>query len=70
MYVNCYLLQIAARDFRMCPGRYFAQEALAIYVATVLQVFDISPGLDEFGNTKVLRTEVTGSLAAYVSAAR
>ncbi len=32
---------------RICPGRYFAEAALFIYIASVLHTLDISPPLDE-----------------------
>ena len=35
---------------RICPGRYFADAALFINIASVLHVFDIGPPLDEKGD--------------------
>jgi len=34
---------------RICPGRYFADNGLFIAIASLLQVFDILPSIDETG---------------------
>jgi len=35
--------------FSICPGRYLAENSLFIAVATILQLFDISPAKDSSG---------------------
>ncbi|TCD61531.1 hypothetical protein EIP91_008275 [Steccherinum ochraceum] len=47
---------------RVCPGQYFALEALAIYMASILQVFDITPGTDIAGEPVELVAEMEGAL--------
>ena len=42
---------------RICPGRYFALEALFIDLASVLHVFDITPPLNEKGEQVKVRYE-------------
>ncbi|TCD66224.1 hypothetical protein EIP91_001627 [Steccherinum ochraceum] len=45
---------------RICPGRYFAMNTLSIFIATILQVFDVSAGVDEFGKPVELTAEPVG----------
>lgn len=36
-------------QYRVCPGRYFADDMLYIVVTSVLHVFNVEPPLDEHG---------------------
>ncbi|TCD61737.1 hypothetical protein EIP91_007986 [Steccherinum ochraceum] len=47
---------------RICPGRHFSNNSLAIFIASTLQVFDISAGLDDHGTPVELSNEVIGGL--------
>ncbi|EKM77722.1 hypothetical protein AGABI1DRAFT_42888 [Agaricus bisporus var. burnettii JB137-S8] len=47
---------------RICPGRYFALNALYLMIAHMLAVFDIKPALDENGNEKEFKADVTGGM--------
>ena len=44
-----------SRSSRICPGRHLAENAFWSVVATLLSLYDLSPGLDSEGN----RCEVT-----------
>ncbi|TBU44032.1 O-methylsterigmatocystin oxidoreductase [Dichomitus squalens] len=50
---------------RICPGRYFADTALFINVASVLHVFDITPPLDENGNPIRVKMEMSDGFISY-----
>ncbi|KAI0752766.1 cytochrome P450 [Daedaleopsis nitida] len=50
---------------RICPGRYFADAALFINVASVLHVFDITAPLDENGQTIKINPGMTDGLLSY-----
>ncbi|TCD64487.1 hypothetical protein EIP91_004048 [Steccherinum ochraceum] len=49
---------------RICPGRHFSQNTLSIFIASVLHVFDITPGVDASGKLVVLTDEMEGGLIA------
>ncbi|TCD67439.1 Protein pns1, partial [Steccherinum ochraceum] len=49
---------------RICVGRHFAMNTLEIYVASVLHVFDIGPGVDADGTPIVLTSEYVGGLVS------
>ncbi|KAJ3561433.1 hypothetical protein NP233_g10196 [Leucocoprinus birnbaumii] len=49
---------------RICPGRFFADNFLFIIIAHTLAVFDVKPGLDEFGNEIKFKPDVTGGLVS------
>ncbi|XP_006456151.1 cytochrome P450 [Agaricus bisporus var. bisporus H97] len=51
---------------RICPGRYFALNALFLMIAHTLAVFDIKPALDENGNEIKVENDVTGGSLSYV----
>ncbi len=44
---------------RICPGRFFAGETLALLCASVLHAFDIKPPVDENGRAQKIEYEVT-----------
>ena len=46
------------RGHRICPGRYFANEALYMLIASVLHVFNIQPAIDENGKPMKVETEI------------
>ncbi|EKM77717.1 hypothetical protein AGABI1DRAFT_130000 [Agaricus bisporus var. burnettii JB137-S8] len=50
---------------RICPGRYFALNALFLMIAHTLAVFDIKPALDENGNEMKVENDVTGGSLSY-----
>ena len=52
---------------RICPGRYFAEDALFINISNALHVFDISPPLDERGAHIAVVPDVTDGLLSYVT---
>ncbi|KAI1790200.1 O-methylsterigmatocystin oxidoreductase [Ganoderma leucocontextum] len=49
----------------ICPGRYFADAALFINVASVLHVFDIGPPLDEKGDPIHVKMEMSDGFLSY-----
>ena len=51
---------------RICPGRYFADAALFINIASVLHVFDIGPPLDEKGNPIYVKMEMSDGFLSCV----
>ncbi|TBU62200.1 cytochrome P450 [Dichomitus squalens] len=55
---------------RICPGRYFADETMFIFVASVLHTFNISPALDDKGQSIQVRPLLTTSLTAYLEDCR
>ena len=44
---------------RICPGRFFADETLALMCASVLHLFNIKPPMDESGKPKKIEYKVT-----------
>ncbi|KAI0643186.1 cytochrome P450 [Trametes meyenii] len=50
---------------RICPGRYFADEALYLDVASVLHIFNIEPPLDAQGMPVKIELEQTHGLLSY-----
>ena len=50
---------------RMCPGRHFAMASLFIYVASVLQVFDIRPKKDPGGKTRIIIPDMVSGVVTY-----
>lgn len=48
--------------FRICAGRFFAQNSLFIIVTNVLASFNISPPLDASGKPMHLDAEITSGL--------
>ena len=52
--------------YRICPGRYFADAALFINIASVLHVFDITPPLDDDGNAIHVNVEMSDGFISYV----
>lgn len=53
--------------YSICPGRHFSRNTLSIFIASVLHVFDITPGVDASGEPVVLTAEMDGGLLACVS---
>ena len=43
-----YMLSLV-HEYRICPGRYFADAALFINIAALLHVFEITPPVDAGG---------------------
>ena len=56
--------------YRICPGRHFSLNTLSIFIASVLHIFVISPGLDDSGNPVLLDPEPTGHLFGCVTMCR
>jgi len=54
------------RPFRICPGRYMADNSVFIAIATILQLFDISPPKDGMGNDIQPVYDWTSGLFSYV----
>ncbi|EMD38834.1 hypothetical protein CERSUDRAFT_63783 [Gelatoporia subvermispora B] len=52
---------------RICPGRYFSDMSLFINVASVLHLFDISPGVDEDGKPRKLEPNMTTGFLSHPS---
>ncbi|KAF5377535.1 hypothetical protein D9615_005319 [Tricholomella constricta] len=50
---------------RMCPGRWFAFDAMWIVVASILTVYDISKAVDENGQTIEPKVEYTSHLLSH-----
>ncbi|KAI0769932.1 cytochrome P450 [Fomes fomentarius] len=50
---------------RICPGRYFAEAALFVNMARVLQVFDISPPLDARGDVIRIEPKMKDGILSY-----
>nr|VWO95115.1 N/A [Ganoderma boninense] len=55
---------------RVCPGRYFTDATLFIFVACVLHVFDITPPLDEDGRPIKIEPRATAGLISYLEDSR
>ncbi|TBU30022.1 cytochrome P450 [Dichomitus squalens] len=55
---------------RICTERYFADEALFIFVACVLQVFDINPPLDEDGRPIRVEPRATAGITSHLDDTR
>ncbi|KAI1785525.1 cytochrome P450 [Ganoderma leucocontextum] len=55
---------------RICPGRYFADATLFIFVACVLHVFDITPPLDEDGRPIKIEPQATVGIISYMEDSR
>lgn len=51
-------LTLSVLNYRICPGRHFANEALYITVASVLHVFNIDPPLDDKGQPMRVEPEI------------
>ncbi|KAI0354238.1 CyP450 monooxygenase [Trametes cingulata] len=51
---------------RVCPGRYFADDALFINVASLLHVFDIMPALNELGQPIPVEAKMTSGFLSYL----
>ncbi|KAI1794934.1 CyP450 monooxygenase [Ganoderma leucocontextum] len=52
---------------RLCPGRYFAEQALFLNMSRVLYAFDITPPLDELGRRIVIEPQMkNGALSGPV----
>ncbi|TCD64419.1 hypothetical protein EIP91_004100 [Steccherinum ochraceum] len=49
---------------RICPGRHFSDNALSIFIASVLHVFEITPGFDKAGRPVKLSSEIVGGLVS------
>ncbi|THH28546.1 hypothetical protein EUX98_g5640 [Antrodiella citrinella] len=47
---------------RVCPGQYVATNSIAIFIASLLHSFDITPGVDASGKPVELTTEPIGNL--------
>ena len=48
---------LITRTHRICPGRHFSNDALFLYAASLLAVFNITPPKDEAGNTVPIKVE-------------
>ncbi|RPD81994.1 CyP450 monooxygenase [Lentinus tigrinus ALCF2SS1-7] len=55
---------------RICPGRYFAEAALFIYIASVLHTLEISPPLDEGGRPIHIEPRPTSGLVSQLEDCR
>ena len=55
---------------RICPGRYFAEDALFISVACTLHVFDIGPPLGDDGHPIKIEHVQSDTLASCVPSSR
>ncbi|KAI0754758.1 cytochrome P450 [Daedaleopsis nitida] len=49
---------------RICPGRYFAEETLFIYIASILHTLDITPPLDERGQPMQVEARASNGLVS------
>ncbi|KAI0712382.1 O-methylsterigmatocystin oxidoreductase [Earliella scabrosa] len=50
---------------RICPGKYFAEAAIFINIASVLHVFDITPPLDHNGQPIKIHPRMSDGLVSY-----
>ena len=48
----------------MCPGKHFAENSLYILASCLLAVYDITPPVDDQGNSIELKPEFTSALAS------
>ncbi|TBU59025.1 cytochrome P450 [Dichomitus squalens] len=55
---------------RICPGRYFADATLFIFVACVLHVFDITPPLNENKHPIHIKPQATDGIISYLDDTR
>ena len=53
-------------SYRICPGKYFAEAAIFINIASVLHVFDITPPLDHNGQPIKIHPRMSDGLVSYV----
>ena len=53
---------ISIREYRICPGRHFAESAMFINLASALHVFNFSPPLDKDGREIKIKPEQTDGL--------
>ncbi len=53
-------------QYRICPGRHFAEASLFTIIASVLHTFDISAPLDRDGNPVKLDVKMTNGVVSYV----
>ena len=56
-----------SQHVRVCPGRYFAEDALFINIASVLHVFNITPALNENGIPVAVEYKIGAGLISYVT---
>ncbi|TCD64488.1 hypothetical protein EIP91_004049 [Steccherinum ochraceum] len=49
---------------RICPGRFFSNNTLSLFIASTLQVFNIYPNTDESGKPVVFKPELVGGVVA------
>ncbi|KAI8996327.1 cytochrome P450 [Trametes punicea] len=52
---------------RVCPGRHFADDALFIYIATLLHALDIGPAFDRDGKPIPVEAKMTSGFLSYVA---
>ena len=57
-------------DVRTCPGQYFAQKNLSLFIASLLHVFHVEAGTDENGAPVILSTDTVGGFLTSVIVAR
>lgn len=50
---------------RICPGRFFSENAMFILIAHILTVFDVRPDLDSNGEEIKINPEMTNGLISY-----
>lgn len=67
IHPRIYMHTFTLASTSICPGRYFSQNTLAIFIASVLHSFRISAGVDATGQPVELNSEMGGSLIACVS---
>lgn len=52
--------------YRVCPGRFFAENALFLFIASFLHILKVAPPLDEQGNPIQLQAKMTNGGLSYV----
>ncbi|EAU89617.1 O-methylsterigmatocystin oxidoreductase [Coprinopsis cinerea okayama7 len=60
--------EIAAFGYgrRICPGRHLSNDTFTLLTARLLACFNVDPSLDEAGNPKPLKYEVTSAFISFV----
>lgn len=70
-FLLCHYQRVAGMlmtsSFRVCPGRWFATEAVWAAVVSILASFEIVPSLDEHGKPKPVTVDCTTGAIAFVS---
>ena len=60
------LISTPSPDTRICPGRHLSNNALFIFAASVLHVYNIKPATDSEGNPIQIEVNMTTGMVSWV----